>query len=681
MTGAAGRDELALVAARRRLVFSLLVLGTALAAAAAFADILAEDGLTLFEYLALALYACLGAWVAVGFWTSLLGFQLLLTGHDRFRLREPKGTGPAPDGRRVAVLMPVYQEQPARCFASLRAAHDELVALGAIDDVDFFVLSDSRSAEARLDEALLFAEMRARAPKSFRLFYRWRPDNAGRKAGNIADWVRRFGGGYRSMIVYDADSVMGGRTLRSLVRMMDAHPQVGIIQSPPIATNRRSLFARTHQYASSVYGPIFNAGQSFWCLGDNNYIGHNAIIRVEAFARHCGLGPLPGTPPLGGMVLSHDFVEAGLMRRAGYQVWNAYWLDESFEEPPPTLIDFAVRDRRWCQGNMQHLRLLGLGGLRPLTRLHFLFGGLSYMAGGLWLAFLGAMLLNAMLGLPEGWMVGEGGVLVPHWPLDRTGDLVLLFGVTCALLLLPKALAVFLVERDRKARAAHGGGPMPAVSALAETIASILTTPILLVLHLRFVLEILLGRSVGWAPQQRGEAGYPLAAIVRAHLGHTLLGAALALLSYYAAPELFWWFSPIFTGLLLSMPISAASGSVRLGELAKRLRVFRTPPEAGRYRPQILRRFAELSARYEALAGRPGRLAAVFADPVRLRFVAAAADRPPELGDEDVERVASAVAAGGLEDLSPAESLFALADPATRLSAHRRALQEPLLAA
>ena len=136
------------------------------------------------------------------------------------------------------------------------------------------------------------------------------PTNIGRKAGNIAEFVRNWGGAYDYMIVLDADSIMSGQSLVTLAQTMDAHPTVGIIQTLPLLAGRETLFARLLQFAVRVSGPMFGSGLTFWQLGESNYWGHNAIIRMRAFADHCSLPRLPGSPPFGGEIMSHDIVEA-----------------------------------------------------------------------------------------------------------------------------------------------------------------------------------------------------------------------------------------------------------------------------------------------------------------------------------------------------------------------------------
>ncbi|WP_255210543.1 glucans biosynthesis glucosyltransferase MdoH [Methylogaea oryzae] len=312
------------------------------------------------------------------------------------RRRPPRHYPPAAPARRrcrrfslrTAVVMPVYNEDPERVSAGLRSIWQSLKETGRDGEFDLFILSDTRDAQCWLQEELNWYQLCEETGAHGRVFYRNRVHNTSRKCGNIAEFCERWGGRYRYMIVLDADSIMGGSTLVKMVETMEAQPQVALIQTPPIPVNHESLFVRVLQFSSSLYGGMFAAGLNYWQMCDGNYWGHNAIIRLKPFVEHCHLPKLPGREPFGGEIFSHDFVEAALLRRAGWEVWLAYDMGESYEELPTTLIDFAKRDRRWCQGNLQHAGVLLVRGMRPLSRLYMLMGMMSYLSSPLWAMFL-----------------------------------------------------------------------------------------------------------------------------------------------------------------------------------------------------------------------------------------------------------------------------------------------------
>jgi membrane glycosyltransferase len=322
---------------------------------------------TVLQYVLLALFTLNFSWIALAFTSALLGFLTLLR-------RPALGPPPSRLGSRTAVIMPVYNESTARTFAAVEAIRESVDATGLGRHFDYFILSDSTNPDAWIAEERAFLALRGRLGADSRVFYRHRPKNVSRKAGNIADWVTRWGGAYPHMLVLDADSLMSGDTIVRLAAAMEADPDSGIIQTLPLIINRNTLFARAQQFAARVYGPVIASGLSAWMGRDGNYWGHNAIIRTEAFAAHCGLPDLRGKPPLGGHILSHDFVEAALMRRAGWTVYMLPELSGSYEESPPSLIDLSARDRRWCQGNLQHARVIGATGLKLASRQHFATG-------------------------------------------------------------------------------------------------------------------------------------------------------------------------------------------------------------------------------------------------------------------------------------------------------------------
>src|SRR5581483_2414338 len=288
-------------------------------ATATFHAVSAADGFGRFgglDALLTALFAILFLWVSFSFWAATFGFLVLLR-------RRPPAAEPSPSPAHLpptALVMPIHNEDPLRVFANLHAVAQSLAETGHAGAFSIFVLSDTTDPRAWLEEERAWAKLAVDVPAEVRVFYRHRPENTGRKAGNVADFCRRWGGLYRYLIVLDADSLMEGATMVELVRRMEAGPAIGILQAPPRPVARHTFFARLVQFAAHVYGPVFLEGFALWSQCDGNYWGHNAILRLRPFMEHCDLPVLPGDGPLGGEILSQDFVEAALMRRAGYQV-------------------------------------------------------------------------------------------------------------------------------------------------------------------------------------------------------------------------------------------------------------------------------------------------------------------------------------------------------------------------
>ena len=480
----------------------------------------------------------------------------------------------------TAVVIPVFNEDVARVMAGVRAIYRSLERTGQLESFDIFILSDSNKPDQWVEEEMAWIELSRKLNARGRLFYRKRRVNSNKKAGNIADFCRRWGKRYRYMIVFDADSIMAGSTLVRMVRLMQANPAVGLIQTAPVLVRAETLFARILQFAMRLYGPLFLSGLNYWQQGEGNYWGHNAIIRLAPFMEHCALPDLPGREPFGGKILSHDFVEAALLRRAGWAVWMLPDAGGTYEEGPPTLIDAAKRDRRWCQGNLQHTWLLFARGLRAMSRVHLALGILSYGASLIWLASLliGSMLIVGFNRTGLTWVPtpGYAGALGID-PALQSGVLV---GWTIILLFGPKLLAVFDLFLQPGGAGSFGGKRALFTSVLLENVFSVLLAPVLMVFHASFVVLTVLGRGVRWVTQRRdGGDGTSWGEAIRTHRMHTLLSVVWAVALALTAPRLLLWTSPVLAGLLLAIPFSRLTSMGRLGELARKKGLFCTPEE------------------------------------------------------------------------------------------------------
>ncbi len=546
---------------------------------------------TVLGWTVLALFVVLFAWIALAFTSALGGLWSTLRGGGL----ELGLDGPLPaPGLRTALLMPTYNEDPARVMAGLQATYESLAATGHAGTFDLFILSDTTDPDVWIAEEAAFLALRERTGAAERIFYRRRPKNSERKAGNIADWVRRWGATYPVMLVLDADSVMEGETLVRLACAMERHPGVGILQTLPVIVGATTLFARMQQFAGRVYGPLIAQGIAWWHGSEGNYWGHNAAMRTAAFAAAAGLPTLPGRTPFGGHILSHDFVEAALIRRAGWAVHMAPGLGGSYEEGPPSLTDVAVRDRRWCQGNLQHAKVLPARGLHPVSRLHLLMGIGSYITSPLWLLFLLAGVLISLQSRfvrPE--YFGEGRALFPSWPQVDPVLAAQVFAGTMAVLLAPKLLAYLALLRDGALRRGCGGGVRTGLGVLVETLLGGLIAPVAMLIHTGAVAGILLGRDGGWNPQRRDDGRVPLRQVVTGYWRLTLFGLLLAGAVWTVSQALFLWMLPVLLGLGLAIPLVAFTSSRAAGQALRRLGLLGTLEE--RQAPAVLLRAAALS--------------------------------------------------------------------------------------
>ena len=537
--------------------------------------VLAVNGPTPIALIMVALFLALFAWIALSFTSALAGFLSLLTGGGR-RLLARDLAVPA---TRTALLMPTYNESPSRVMAELQAIWESLQAAGSAGETfDIFILSDTTDADTWIEEEAAYLALCARTGGMGRIFYRHRQHNTARKAGNIADWVVRFGGVYPQFLILDADSVMAADTLIHLVNAMERHPAVGLIQTLPIVTGGSTLFARLQQFAGRVYGPLIAHGIAWWHGSEGNYWGHNALIRTQAFAGAAGLPELPGRKPFGGLILSHDFVEAALLRRAGWAVHMVPALPGSYEECPPTLTDLAIRDRRWCQGNLQHAAVLPTRGLHWISRLHLLTGIGSYITAPLWLLFLLsgiAIAVQARFVPPDYFPAGRS--LFPRWPVIDPVRAMWMFVGTMAVLLLPKLLGAIAMSRTDRRGA--GGALRLLASVLVESVLAGLIAPVVMLTQTLHVVTILSGRDSGWNAQRRDDGSVPFRVTAAQYRAHTLLGVALGGIAWAVSWPLALWMSPVVLGLALAIPLAAVTARRDVGLAMRQLGLLRIPEE------------------------------------------------------------------------------------------------------
>lgn len=655
-------------AARRRLLLVLLVVGLTWLATAMMSAVLPYHGTRLLEIAILILFAILFTWVALGFFTAIAGFGLLATGRDRFAIsRTAAHDAPIATEARTAIVMPICNEHVPRVFAGLRATYESLARTGELAHFDFFVLSDTSDPDNRVAELAAWNDLCRSVGGFGRIFYRWRRHRIKRKSGNIADFCRRWGRRYRYMVILDADSVMSGACLTTLVRLAEANPDAGIIQTAPRATGRETMYARMQQFATRMYGPLFTAGLHYWQLGESHYWGHNAIIRIAPFMRYCQLERLPGKGALSGEILSHDFVEAALMRRAGWRVWICYDLPGSYEEMPPNLLDELKRDRRWCQGNLMNARLMLTRGLHPAHRVVFMTGVMAYLSAPLWFAFLALSTLQVALNalIPPQYFTAPFQ-LFPLWPQWRPEWALGLVTGTAALLFAPKLLSILLVRRAQCP--GYGGRLALVASVLVEIVISALLAPIRMLFHTKFVVMALLGWAVQWKSPPREDSQTGWAEAVRRHGVHTVFGIAWAVGIYLLDPGFLWWMAPVVFALVASIPLSVFTSRTTLGQRLRRRGIFLIPEEAT---PPV--EIADTARHAREACAPPG-----FADAVRdpdlnalvagtgvARVTLPAGER--ELRDRLVERASH----DGTASLSVAERAKLLSDPLAMAALHR----------
>ena len=572
---------------RRRIVLALN-LATIAGLGYVVYRLLSPDGIDGAEAVMLIGFMLATPWTVLGFWNAVIGIVLQHGPGDPSKSIYPfypqgQGSQPIALSSRTALTIFLRNEDPRPVFARIEAMQKSLQATGLQRHFRFFVLSDTSEPDIiQLEEAgfdLVAAHVVADGGN--RPVYRRRADNAGYKAGNIQDFLKEHGSRYDFFLPLDSDSVMSGDVMIRLVAAMEARPELGILQTLVVGVPAESGFARMFQFGMRHGMRSFTLGSAWWSADCGPYWGHNALIRAAAFEAHCNLPVLPGSPPLGGHVLSHDQLEATYMRRGGYEVRVLPIETQSFEANPPTLLEFAKRDLRWCQGNMQYWRFLFEPGLKPLSRFQLFQAVLMYVAPPAWIVATFAAAWKGVTGGFDATYIELG-----FWSFIT----IFLLSVT------PKIAGVVDVLLTPGAIRSYGGPLRFGLSAVIELLASMIMAPIVAVYVSVFLIGLLFGRSVTWSGQNRDRLGVTLYTAIKAMGLQTLIGVVLAtiitgLIGGYAI----FWALPVVAGLCLAIPFTVFTASQRFGYWTTRLGLFAIPEEG--CLPRVLTRLVPHEAR------------------------------------------------------------------------------------
>lgn len=544
---------------RRRIVIVVNVV-TWLAMMAVATSILGTGGWTLVDLVLLVGFAAGTPWTVLGFWNALIGLWLLHFHKDPMAEVAPYATAgddPAPLRIRTAIFMTLRNEDPERAIARFRTVKMSVDATGEGGAFSYFVLSDTNDPAVAAAEEAAVAAWQAVDGDRDRITYRRRTDNKGYKAGNVRDFCERWGRDYELMLPLDADSLMSGKAIVRMVRMMQAHPKIGILQSLVVGMPSGSAFARIFQFGMRHGMRSYTMGQAWWVGDCGPFWGHNALVRIKPFLEQCELPMLPGKPPLGGHVLSHDQVEATLMRRAGYEVRVLPVENDSWEENPPTMLDFAKRDVRWCQGNMQYIKLLDTPGLYPMSRFQLVWAILMFVGIPAWTLMIALLPAAA-------WEAREA----QNFP----GGLAIgLYVVFFAMYLMPKIAGLIDVVLTRGGMARYGGLVRFAASAVIELVFSFLQGAVSTIRTTIFMIGLAFGRSVVWGGQSRDAYGISWRTASENLWPQTLFGVVVCGSLLLIAPAVFWWSLPLTAGYLLAIPFAVVTASPRLGLVFKKL--------------------------------------------------------------------------------------------------------------
>lgn len=555
------------ISARRRLIL-VLNSATVLLLFSVMASFFAASGITLAEVALLTCFALTLPWLSIGFWNSVIGLVLDL----RYGAQAATHVTPAlarivgdePLTARVAIVMPLRNEDPDASIDRLRRLEAEIAQSPWAGRFSYHVLSDTDAPGIALKEEARVAQWRAARPNA-RIQYRRRTENTGYKAGNIAEFLQSTEGESDFFLPLDADSEMGAETVFRLVRVMQVSPEIGMLQSLVTGLPSRSLFTRVFQFGMRHGMRSFTLGSAWWQGDCGPNWGHNVLIRTAPFRDHCMLPELPGRGPLSGPILSHDQLEAVMIRRAGYEVRVMAEESQSFEENPPSLVDFIRRELRWMNGNLQYLRLLAMPGLKAVSRIQLVLAILMYVSAPAWMTFI--LIGAAMMALP-GQLNAVPAV---------TG--LALFVTILTLSLSPKIMGLAQVLARPERRAAYGGGAHVAFGGLIEMLFSMLTAPIVALALTRFAIGLLFGQRIGWSAQQRNRERLAWSEAARVLWPQTIIGVALGLWFAAFAPWALIFGAPILIALIGAIPIAVFSALPALGRWARRTGLFDIPED------------------------------------------------------------------------------------------------------
>jgi membrane glycosyltransferase len=555
--------------ARRRWFVLVANVATYIGLIALSATVLGAGGWTVVGWLMFLCFAVGTPWTVLGFWNAVIGLWLLHGGRDARQEVAPymaAGDAPTPITTKTAILMTLRNEDPARAIRRLRTVKASVDATGQGSAFSYFLLSDTNKPEVAAQEEALAAAWAAEDVDGARIIYRRRTLNTGFKAGNVREFCETHGRQFELMLPLDADSVMSGDAIVALVRMMQAYPKLGILQSLVVGMPSASAFARIFQFGMRHGMRSYTMGQAWWTADCGPFWGHNAVVRIAPFRDACDLPVIPGGPPFGGHVLSHDQVEATLMRRAGYEVRVLPVEGGSWEENPPTMLDFLTRDVRWCQGNLQYVHLLGIPGLLPMSRFQLVWAILMFVGLPAWTLMIALLPLAA-------WHFQT----VPDFP---TGLAKLLYVAFFVMYLAPK-MAGLIDAMLTKGEVARFGGPGRfALSAALELVFSFLQGAVSTIRTTIFMAGLLiLGKSVVWGGQARDAYGISWSTAVGQLWPQALFGIVVCGALWSISPVTLMWSLPLTAGYLLAIPFCVVTANPALGTWMKRLGLAGVPED------------------------------------------------------------------------------------------------------
>jgi membrane glycosyltransferase len=552
----------------RRVLFFTLVIATIAGVLGLTAFALSGDGFDSLDLLIVVLFAATLPWSVIGFWNATIGFLIMRFARDPVAAVLPAArnvSSKEPITASTAILLCIRNESPERVIRNVEPLMADLAAARVGDCFHVYVLSDTDQAAIAAQEDASFAALAKQWEGRLALTYRRRADNTGFKAGNVWDFCERWGDLHDLAITLDADSFMPAAAILRLVRIMQADANIGILQGLVVGLPSTSAFARIFQFGMRLGMRSWTIGSAWWQADCGPYWGHNAAVRLKPFIAHCRLPEIERRGPLGGPILSHDHLEAVLMRRAGYEVRALPEEELGWEENPPTLLEFIRRDLRWCQGNMQYWPFLRLPGLLPVSRFQIAFALIWFLASPAWIGLL--LVTTAAVSFK-----GPAQFVRPG-----TGHLLLV--VIVIMWFAPKLATVLDVLSRPSARQAFGGTARVLSSVAVETVFFLLLSPIMWVGHTLFLGGLMFGRTIGWIGQTRDDHAVPLSLAIHNLWPQALLGISTVGVLAFTAPSAIPYALFIAGGPLLAIPLAVITAQPAVGRMLLRLGIGRLPEE------------------------------------------------------------------------------------------------------
>lgn len=571
----------------RRIIFSSLVVFTIISLLGMMTYSLSLGGIVLAEWVLLVCFAITLPWTAIGFWNAAIGFLLMRTTKNAAEHVFPASadiTGEEEITTSTAIAMCIRNEDVHKVNRNLNSMIARLVASGKGDRFHVYVLSDSYMPDIIEDEEKVFSKLKKDWADKMQVTYRRREDNPGFKAGNIQEFCERWGSNHDFMLTLDADSVMSATSILRMVRIMQKNDKLGLLQSLVVGLPSDSAFTRVFQFGMRMGMKSYTLGSAWWQADCGPYWGHNALIRLEPFIKHCHLPKLEGNGPLSGWILSHDQVEAVFMRRAGYECRVLAEETGSYEENPPHILEFIRRDLRWCHGNMQYFKLLNEPGLLPTSRIQLILAILMFIGSPAWMLFI---------------IVGTAAFANPDIgvQMQGIGPGYTLFAIIMLMIFAPKIASIADVLMRKELRQSFGGSVAIVLGSIAEIIFSMMLAPIMAVANTIFLFKLfVLRKAKGWASQSRSSEALPVSTTAR-HLWPQMLFGLTGIAAVMSVGNLgvvgYFICLPVFIGPVLAVPFGVLTSHGFFGKLSTRAGLWQLPEEE---RPPVIVRALNLDA-------------------------------------------------------------------------------------